>query len=126
MFKRSFISKKSSLLVLTLVSTVMVSQLVRADQPNASDSSIDVQLRARNAMLGAQIPAREQNVSAGAFVDPHQRARNLIDGSAQIIPSNINVAIGPYIDPHQRGRDAMVGAMQIAPSGLQVAKQLNQ
>jgi hypothetical protein len=126
MFKRSFISKKGSLLVLTLVSTVMVSQLVRADQPNASDASIDAQLRARNAMLGAQIPAREQNVSAGAFVDPHQRARNLIDGSAQITLSNINVATGPYIDPHQRGRDAMVGAIQIAPSGLQVAKQLNQ
>lgn len=121
MFKRSFISKKGSLLVLALVSTVMASQLVRAAQSNSS-SSVDAQLCARNAMLGAQIPAREQNIAAGTSVDSHQRARNLIEGSAQIAPSSINVAIGPYIDPHQRGRDAMLGAMQIAPSGLQVAR----
>jgi len=120
MVKSSFISKKNSLLALALVSTVITSQSVRADRLNAT-SYIDAHQRARNLVLAAQIPSRENNIEAGPYVSSHQHARNLMLG-AQIPSLDHNIAAGTYVDSHQRARNLIQGSAESAPSALQVAR----
>ena len=122
MFKHQLFSKKGSLLVLALVSTVTASQFVCADQLN-SGSSIDSHQRARNLIEGSsQIPALDHNIAAATNVDSHQSARNLIEGSTLIPALDHNIAAATYIDLHQRARNLIGGSAQVAPADVQAVK----